>query len=1125
MTAAARVFPVIADLRFLVPGILLILAGAFVPPWAATLLIVLAQPALAAGAARVLGYELDDDFPGLWFRRGSVALCGLLLYAAIVLAMIGWPLHEVLQSRTPMLALVLSGGFLVAIGAALRLWPAPGLALVWDDAYEGRGLLRALDRSTVFALHLTGQQGDRHFGAGVLVALGWIALVLGAAALSGFTPLLPPAWRQPGWIAYALLLAPWVHVLTLWRTAALLIVADDEVGTAPATTMTAPVFIGAHDAIGDPATDAAADTTPLDQGLALLNAAAAGQIPQALALLDAGADANAAPGPNDRDQRSALCIAATLSDLGLLRALIAHGADPSLAVNGITALHAATRDSLHGRPDAVMTLLANGARPDRVDHDGNTPLHHAALSEDPTISAMLLDAGAPPDQVNREGLTALAIAARAGNEPVLRLLLERGAKTEVARGTPALIAAASGHEDRAAILKRLLKARADIAATDKLGRSALHAAALHGHGDCADALVAAGADVNARDSHGVTPLMEAARAGANRVLARLVFRKPDPSATDAQGRNALHLACASKQANLDTVKALLALDIDRDLRMRDGRSAVDIAAAGGRWDLVAAIDPKAPCPTTLALPDELAEPLPDHAERERLLLDALQQGHAHIGAELLALEPPPSVETLLRAFRIALERDDVAILQMLIAHGFDPVAAPLDDSEALQMAARLRPVPVHCMRVLLEAGASAAGAGVLLPLLANAADDDFAPHAGLDAFAQSLIDLGADGHARISGGASALHLALRAALPGTARLLLARGFDPNAADHSGQTALHLLMRLPGAGRDVVLTALLRAGADPERRANDGETPLGRATLARHEQALRLLRWPNWKLPRRALMEADLPAAAQAGDRDAVAKLRELGLPIDGRDAQGCTALLRAAGGGFEGIVSDLLAAGADAGLSARTGATPLSAAVSRGFERVVAMLVAHGVDIDQALPGGATPLMVACALGNDHLVQVLLVRGASALAQDEIGNTALHAAAQFAFAADDAIASLRMFDRLLDAGSPIDAPNRDGQTPLLLLLGARAEAGTRSPNRELGELVTRLVNRGADLDVQDRRGVSVLHAAAMHGMRDIAERLLKGGADPRRRDGLTRTAHEVAILLGYVDLAALLKRD
>src|SRR5690606_21603012 len=134
----------------------------------------------------------------------------------------------------------------------------------------------------------------------------------------------------------------------------------------------------------------------------------------------------------------------------------------------------------------------------------------------------------------------------------------------------------------------------------RLGRSALHAAALHGHGDCADVLVAAGAQVNARDSHGVTPLMEAARAGANRVLSRLVFRKPDPAPTDAQGRNALHLACASKQANLETVKALLALGIDREARTRDGRSAVDIAAAGGRWDLVAAIDPSAPRPATLA---------------------------------------------------------------------------------------------------------------------------------------------------------------------------------------------------------------------------------------------------------------------------------------------------------------------------------------------------------------------------------------------------------------------------------------------------------------------------------------------------------------------------------------------
>lgn len=1125
MTAAVRESPVIADLRFLVPGIVLILGGLALPPWAALLLLVLAQPLLAAGAARVLGYELDDDFAGLVLRRGPVQLGWLLLYALLVLGLIGWPLQQLLHAHTPLLALALSAGFLISIGAALRLWPAPGLALVWDDAHVSGRAPQAFDRCAAFALHLTGRQGDRHFGVGVLVALLLVLLVLGAALASGFVPEWPPRWQQPARVGYAFVLAPAVHLLLLWRTAALLLGPDDE---APASE--APVVAdggvpeGTRDLWDEPAgaaTPAAVD--PADRGLALLNAAAAGQTAQALALLEAGADANVAPGPNDRDQRSPLCIAATLSDLSLLRALIAHGADPNLAVGGISALHAATRDSLHGRPDAVMTLIANGARPDRCDPDGNTPLHHAALSEDPTISAMLLDAGAPPDQVNREGLSALAISARAGNEAVLRLLLERGARPEPARGLSALIAAASGHEDRAAILKRLLKAKADPAATDKLGRSALHAAALHGHGDCVDTLVAAGADVNARDAHGVTPLMEAARAGANRVLARLLFRKPDPCATDAHGRTALHLACASKQANLDTVKALLATGIDRDAAARDGRRAIDIAAAAGRWDLVAAIDPAAERPASIDATEP--DPVPAHASREPLLLDALRAGHVHVADELLALEPPLATETLLRALRIVLERDHLDAFDALLRHGFDPLAAPLDDNEALQLAARMQPPPLRCLQRLLDGGASASGAGVLLPLLANAVEAEPAARPAVDRFAQALVERGADCFARISSGESALHLALRAGLDGCARLLLARGFDPNARDRAGLMPLHLALRLEPQARATLLPPLLRAGADPERAAADGETPLGRATLLRQADSLRLLRWGPWRLPRRALLDADLPAAAQSGDRDAVTRLLALGLAVDARDAQGCSALLRAAGGGQEGIVEDLLAAGADASLAARTGATPLSAAVSMGHDRIVARLAAAGIDLDQPLPGGVTALMVAAALGNDQLVQALLVRGASALAQDQIGNTALHAAAQYAYAAEAAQPAARVIERLLDAGAPIDAGNREGQTPLLLLLGAHAEAGTRSPNRELAELISRLLHRGADLDAQDRRGISVLHAAAMHGMRDIAERLLQAGADPRRRDALARSAHEVAVLLGYVDLAALLKRD
>jgi ankyrin repeat protein len=113
----------------------------------------------------------------------------------------------------------------------------------------------------------------------------------------------------------------------------------------------------------------------------------------------------------------------------------------------------------------------------------------------------------------------------------------------------------------------------------------------------------------------------------------------------------------------------------------------------------------------------------------------------------------------------------------------------------------------------------------------------------------------------------------------------------------------------------------------------------------------------------------------------------------------------------------------------------------------------------------------------------------------------------------------------MDAGAPINAQNQDGSSALLLLLGARADAGTLAPNRALKSLVQLLLARGADIEVQDRRGVSVLHAAAMHGMVELTEVLLAAGADTRRSDALGRNAHDVAVLLGYVDLAARLKRS
>src|SRR5690606_11845010 len=106
----------------------------------------------------------------------------------------------------------------------------------------------------------------------------------------------------------------------------------------------------------------------------------AGRIDAALDLLQSGVDPHALPDPGARDQRTLPMLAAVQSDLRLLRALIQARSDVNRAHAGLTPLLAAVRDSYHGRPDAVMTLLANGADPRVADAEGTTPLHNAARS-------------------------------------------------------------------------------------------------------------------------------------------------------------------------------------------------------------------------------------------------------------------------------------------------------------------------------------------------------------------------------------------------------------------------------------------------------------------------------------------------------------------------------------------------------------------------------------------------------------------------------------------------------------------------------------------------------------------------------------------------------------------------
>jgi uncharacterized protein len=184
------------------------------------------------------------------------------------------------------------------------------------------------------------------------------------------------------------------------------------------------------------------------------------------------------------------------------------------------------------------------------------------------------------------------------------------------------------------------------------------------------------------------------------------------------------------------------------------------------------------------------------------------------------------------------------------------------------------------------------------------------------------------------------------------------------------------------------------------------------------------------------------------------------------------------------------------------------------------MLTAAGATLEQRLPGDVTVLMLAAALGLPDVCTRLLVAGANINATDSQGITPLHCAALFGFTTRDRRRLIALLDALLLAGADPDVQAAGGVTPLLLLIGARAEPGTACDEEVVLAGMARLLDENASLQVRDPRGFGPLHLAALHGLLRVTQQLLHDGAEPESRDVLNRTPREIAVMRGFVDVAA-----
>jgi ankyrin repeat protein len=255
-------------------------------------------------------------------------------------------------------------------------------------------------------------------------------------------------------------------------------------------------------------------TVPRGGNTALLFAARSGDAESARLLVAAGANVN----ETLPDGTSALIVAAHSGHRQAALALLDQGADPNANAVGYTALHAAV---LRSDLELVKALLARGAdanapitkgtpvRRNSQDFElpktliGATPYVLAAKFLEPEIMRALAAAGADTQRPMKDGATPLMAASGMG--------IAAPAQDEK-RGTDRRgLAIVDGGivEPEGRVLETVtaaLSLGSDLEAVNAAGETALHIAAAQGYETVVRALAERGANLNARNLRGQTPL-------------------------------------------------------------------------------------------------------------------------------------------------------------------------------------------------------------------------------------------------------------------------------------------------------------------------------------------------------------------------------------------------------------------------------------------------------------------------------------------------------------------------------------------------------------------------------------------------------------------------------------------
>ncbi|MDX1495148.1 MAG: ankyrin repeat domain-containing protein [Longimicrobiales bacterium] len=548
---------------------------------------------------------------------------------------------------------------------------------------------------------------------------------------------------------------------------------------------------------------------------------------------------------------SPVADAAMKKNVAQVRALLESGADVNAAQgDGMTALHWAAE---HGNAELAEMLLHAGANPAALTRLGDyTPLHLAARGGHGGVVARLLDAGADAEaRTSTGGVTPLHFAAGSGSVPAVRALLEAGAEVDVAdqaRGqTPLMFAASAG---RVAVLETLLAAGAEPGVTSTVVDIPAMAAADQAAEQVRNRVLATfRGDQPPGTSWQPTPAeVQAAVAAANAARERIDPAEGDsPSADEADapdpdlgeipvtsgerqgeysnsyadlvyrqgGLTALHHAVREGRAQaaftlLDggadidqptagdlTTPMLMAVingHFDLALDLLDRGADPNLPSHAGLTPLYAAINthwaPKARYPQQQAYRQQEAT----HLDVMKAMLEAGADPNVRLKKHLWFMEYTFSqldVDTRgATPFWRAAYALDLPAMRMLIAYGADPNVPTMKAPERRRGGDRaeadpsgLPPVPVGGPDVypIHAATGHAYGTGFA------GVSHRHAPDSWLPAVRYLVEELGADVNARDANGFSPLHWAASRGDNEVIRYLVEKGADATVVARTGQT--------------------------------------------------------------------------------------------------------------------------------------------------------------------------------------------------------------------------------------------------------------------------------------------------------------------------------------------------